>query len=62
MSLQRSELQILQNKAAKIILGRPLYSSATNALPALKWLNLDRHSNNLMEYSLDMILSSSQTH
>ena len=31
-------LQVLQNKAAKIILDRPLYSSATHALATLKWV------------------------
>ncbi|CAB4017465.1 Hypothetical predicted protein [Paramuricea clavata] len=39
------ELQVLQNKAAKIILDRPLYSSATDALSALKWLDLRRRRN-----------------
>ena len=34
------ELQVLQDKAAKIILDRPLQSSATEALSALKWLDL----------------------
>ena len=33
-------LQILQNKAAKIILNRPFYSSSKEALNALKWLPL----------------------
>ena len=36
-----SSLQVLQNKAAKIILDRPLHSSATEALGALKWLPLE---------------------
>ena len=31
-----SSLQVLQNKAAKIILDRPLYSSATHTLATLK--------------------------
>ena len=35
-----NDLQVLQNKAAKIILDRPLYSSATDAL--VKWLNLEQ--------------------
>ena len=39
------ELQVLQNKAAKIILGSPLQSSATEALSALKWLDLYRRRN-----------------
>ena len=34
--------QVLQNKAAKIILNRPLYSSATDAIETLKWLNLEQ--------------------
>ncbi len=37
-----NDLQVLQNKAAKIILDRPLYSSASDALVALKWLNLEQ--------------------
>ena len=35
------ELQILQNKAAKLILDRPLYSSSINALTVLRWMNLE---------------------
>ena len=31
-------LQVLQNKVAKIILDRPLYSSVTHALATLKWV------------------------
>jgi hypothetical protein len=34
-------LQILQNKSAKIILDRPLHSSATDALNALGWVRLE---------------------
>ena len=34
------ELQILQNKAAKLILDRSLHSSSTDALTVLRWLNL----------------------
>ena len=37
-----STLQILQNKAAKIILDRPLHSSASDALATLKWVPLER--------------------
>ena len=37
-----NNLQILQNKAAKIILDRPLQSSATEALVILKWPNLEQ--------------------
>ena len=37
------DLKVLQNKAGKIILDRPLYSSATDAQVAtLKWLNLEQ--------------------
>ena len=35
-----NDLQIMQNKAAKIILDKLLYSSATDVLTALKWLKL----------------------
>ena len=31
--------QVLQNKAAKLVLDRPLYSSANDALNQLGWLN-----------------------
>ena len=37
-----SSLQVLQNKAAKIILDRPLYSSASHALATLKWITLEK--------------------
>ena len=37
-----NDIQALQNKAAKIILDRPLYSSATDAPVTLKWLNLEQ--------------------
>ena len=37
-----SSLQILQNRAAKIILDRPLYSSALHALATLKWIPLEK--------------------
>ena len=36
-----NELQILQNKAAKLILDRPPYSSSTDALTTLRWPNLE---------------------
>ena len=36
-----SDLQIQQNKAAKIILDKAKYSSATNALEIIKWKRLD---------------------
>ena len=35
-----NDLQIMQNKAATIILDKTLYSSATDALTTLKWLKL----------------------
>ena len=37
-----NNLQVLQNKAAKLVLNKPLYSSATDALSQLGWLNLNR--------------------
>ena len=37
-----TSLQVLQNKAAKIILDRPLYSSDTHALATLKWVPLEK--------------------
>ena len=37
-----SSLQALQNKAAKIILDRPLYLSASHALATLKWIPLEK--------------------
>lgn len=37
-----TSLQVLQNKAAKIILDRPLYSSATRALATPKWVPLEK--------------------
>ena len=36
-----TSLEVLQNKAAKIILDRPLYSFATHALATLKWVPLE---------------------
>ena len=36
-----NELQILQNKAAKLILDRSLHSSSTDALTVLWWLNIE---------------------
>ena len=36
-----NDLQIQQNKAAKIILDKAKYSSTTNALEILKWKRLD---------------------
>ena len=37
-----SSLYVLQNKAAKVILNRPLYSSSTEVLVVLKWLPLEK--------------------
>lgn len=37
-----SSLQVLQSRAAKVILNRPLYSSSTEALVVLKWLPLEK--------------------
>ena len=37
-----TSLQVLQNKAPKIILDRLLYSSATHALATLKWVPLEK--------------------
>ena len=64
-----NNLQVLQNKAAKIILDRPLYSSATDALVTLKWLNLERRFyhrciyickciNGLMDHSINLLANS----
>lgn len=33
---------VVQNKAAKIILDRPLYSSASHALATLKWISFEK--------------------
>ena len=64
------ELQILQNKAAKIIINRPLQSSATETFSALKWLDLERRRfyhrcihiykcvNSLIQHSLDIVKKS----
>ena len=37
-----NSLQILQNKAAKFILDKPLYSSSSEALTALNWKTLEK--------------------
>ena len=62
-----NDLQIMQNKAAKIILDRPLHSSATDALVTLKWLNLEQRRfyhrclyvykcvNGLMDHSMKLL-------
>ena len=63
-------LQVLQNKAAKIILDRPFYSLATSALATLKWLNLEQRRfydrciyvykciNGLMEHSMKLLTNN----
>ena len=65
-----NDLQVLQNKAAKINLDRPLYSSATDALVTLKWLNLEQRRsyhrciyiykciNRLMDHSMNLLTNS----
>jgi len=40
-------IQVLQNKAAKIILDRPLNSSTTHALANLKWIPLEKRTTRL---------------
>ena len=62
-----SSLQVLQNKAAKVILNRPLYSSSTEALAALEWLPLEKRRfqrrcvhmykciNGLINHDMDLI-------
>ena len=42
VTLIRQDLQILQNTAARIILYRPFYSSASEALNKLSWEPLHR--------------------
>ena len=39
-----TSLQVLQNKAAKVILDRLLYSSTTHALASLKWVPLEKNA------------------
>ena len=53
-----NDLQVLQNKDLKIILNRPLYSSATNALVTLRWLNLARTQILSSLYTLLLCLQS----
>ncbi|XP_044182741.1 uncharacterized protein LOC122963371 [Acropora millepora] len=62
-----SSLQVLQNKAAKVILNRPFYSSSTEALAVLKWLPLEKRRfqrrcvhvykciNGLIKHDMDLI-------
>ena len=62
-----SSLQVLQNKASKVILNRPLYSSSTQALAVLKWLPLEKRRfqrrcvhvckciNGLINHDMDLI-------
>ena len=65
-----NDLQVLQKKAANIILERPLYSSATDALGTLKWLNLEQRGfyhrciyiykciNGLMDHPMNLLTNS----
>ena len=67
-----TSLQVLQNKAAKIILDRPLYSSATHALATLKWVPLEKRRfqrrciyvykclNGLVEHDMNFIRQQEQ--
>lgn len=62
-----SSLQVLQNKAAKVILNRPLCSSSIEALAVLKWQSLEKRRfqrrcvhvykciNGLINHDLDLI-------
>ena len=62
-----NDQQVLQNKAMKIILNRPLYSSASDAIITLQWLNLEQRrfyyrclhvykcSNGLMDHSMELL-------
>ena len=43
-AVSMNNLQVLQNKAAKLVLDKPLYSSATDAPNQLGWLNLKQCS------------------
>ena len=64
------ELQILQNKAAKLILDRSPHSSSTDALIVLRWLNLEERRkchrciyaykciNGQLNHSLDIVRKS----
>ena len=64
------ELQILQNKAAKLILDRSLHSPSTDALTVLRWLNLEERrkyhrciyaykcTNGQLNHSLDIVRKS----
>lgn len=64
------ELQILQNKAAKLILDRSLHSSSTDALTVLRWPNLEerrkchrcmyayKYINGEINHSLDIVRKS----
>ena len=56
-ALLMNNLQLLQNKAAKTILDRPFYSSATDTLEALSWLTLmkRRSFHRCLYYSITFI-------
>ena len=67
-----TSLQVLHNKAAKIIFDRPLYSSATHALATLKWVPLEKRRfqrrciyvykclNGLVEHDMNFIRQQEQ--
>ena len=57
-----SRLQVLQNKAAKIILDRPLYSSASHALATLKWIPLEKRRFQRRRVHVDKCLNQLITH
>ncbi|RMX40680.1 hypothetical protein pdam_00020711 [Pocillopora damicornis] len=54
MSLMNN-LQVLQNKARKIIPHRPFYLSATDAIVTLKWLNLEQRAFKIITQERDML-------
>ena len=53
MSLD-NELQVTQNRAAKILLDRPLHSSASDALLTLQWLDLKQRMLSSLHLHLQM--------
>ena len=64
-------LQVLHNKAAKLILNRPMYSSSSDALATLNWLDLSTRRtiqrccyvyNNLTEGNKSYFISGSDVH
>ncbi len=68
-----SSLQILQNKAAKLILDSPLHSSASDALTTLEWVSLENRRyqsrcisyvykclNGLVDHNMDLLRHEDQ--